>query len=325
MKESNAMPRLVIAGLVAAAVSIAPVQVALPADNSGASVAAAGQNFATVEDAVTALIDAVRSNKPDAIAAVLGPAGEGLVNSGDKVVDATARQRFTEAYDEQHKLVSDKPDRTILDVGKDNWPLPIPIVQTDGRWHFDTAAGAQELIDRRIGRDEIAAIRTSLTYVDAQKAFFTLAQQVEGTGFYAQRLMSSPGRHDGLYWIPEDGEDESPLAPLVAQAQEEGYPGELSAGKPQPYFGYYFRILTGQGPDSPEGAMNYITSDGEMTKGFALIAWPASYGTSGIMTLIVDQDGTVFQKDLGPTTAATAGTIKLFDPDTSWARVDVVN
>jgi hypothetical protein len=325
MKENHAMPRLVLAGLVAAAVSIVPVQVASPANSSGASVAAAGQNFATAEDAMTALIDAVRSNKPDAIAAVLGTGSEGLVNSGDKVVDATTRQRFVEAYDEQHKLVSDTPDRTILDVGKDNWPLPIPIVQTDGRWHFDTAAGAQELIDRRIGRDEIAAIRTSLTYVDAQKAFFALAQQVEGTGFYAQRLVSSPGRHDGLYWIPEDGEDESPLAALVAQAQEEGYPGELSSGKPQPYFGYYFRILTGQGPDSAEGAMNYITSGGEMTKGFALIAWPASYGTSGITTFIVNQDGTVFQKDLGPSTAATVGTIRLFNPDISWARVDVVN
>jgi Protein of unknown function (DUF2950) len=316
------MTRLVLAGLVAAAVLLSHPEPALVADSTDTT---AGKNFATAEDAVTALVDAVRSNKPESILAVLGPGSEGLVNSGDKIVDATTRQRFVEAYDEQHKLVSDTPERTILDVGKDNWPLPIPIVQTDGRWHFDTAAGAQELIDRRIGRDEIAAIRTSLTYVDAQKAFFALAQQVEGTGFYAQRLVSSPGRHDGLYWVSEDGEDESPLAPLVAQAQQEGYPGAQSSGKPQPYFGYYFRILTGQGPDSPGGKLNYITSGGEMTKGFALIAWPASYGTSGIMTFIVNQDGIVFQKDLGSATASVAETIKLFDPDISWARVDVVN
>lgn len=313
------MTRLLLAGLVVSGVLIGHPGRAFPADK------AAGQSFATAEDAVSALIDAVRGNEPQSILAVLGPGSEGLVNSGDKVVDATTRQRFIEAYDEQHKLVSQTPDRTILDVGKDDWPLPIPIVRADGRWHFDSAAGAQELVDRRIGRDEIAAIRTSLTYVDAQKAFFALAQQVEGSGFYAQRLVSSPGRHDGLYWEPEEGEEESPLAPLVAQAQQEGYPGAQSSGKPQPYFGYYFRILTGQGPDSAEGAINYISSDGEMTRGFGLVAWPASYGTSGIMTFVVNKDGIVFQKDLGSGTASDVAAIKLFDPDLSWTRVDVVN
>jgi hypothetical protein len=316
------MTRLFLAGLVVLCVLTAGPEVAVPAD---AQSAAPGQTFASAEDAVTALVDAVRGNKPDAIAAVLGPGSEGLVNSGDKVVDATTRQNFVQAYDEQHKLVSGSADRVTLDVGKDDWPLPIPIVQADGRWHFDSVAGAQELIDRRIGRDEIAAVRTSLTYVDAQKAFFALAQKQEGTGFYAQQLVSSPGRHDGLYWEPDEGEDESPLAPLVAQAQQEGYPGARSSGKPQPYFGYYFRILTAQGDDSPEGAMNYITAAGAMTKGFGLVAWPAVYGTSGIMTFIVNQDGTVFQKDLGSATATAAAAIKDFDPDISWARVDVTN
>jgi hypothetical protein len=137
--------------------------------------------------------------------------------------------------------------------------------------------------------------------------------------------VSSPGRHDGLYWVPEEGEDGSPLAPLVAQAQEEGYPGAQASGKPQAYFGYYFRVLTSQGPNSPGGAMNYIGADGEMTKGFALIAWPASYGASGIMSFVVNQDGIVFQKDLGLETASAAARIKLYDPDLSWTRVDVTN
>jgi hypothetical protein len=286
---------------------------------------APAQSYATAEDAVTALVDAVRSDKSKAILAVLGPGSEKLVNSGDKVVDDTARKKFVTAYDEKHQLTAGAPDRMTLIVGNDNWPLPIPLVQSEGRWHFDSAAGAQELVDRRIGRDEIAAIRTALTYVDAQKAYYEIARQVEGTPFYAQLLVSSPGRHDGLYWVPDEGEDDSPLAPLVAQAQDEGYPGAQASGKPQAYFGYYFRILTGQGPDSPEGAMNYIGADGEMTKGFALIAWPASYGASGIMSFVVNQDGIVFQKDLGPETVSAAARIKLYDPDLSWSRVDVTN
>jgi hypothetical protein len=283
------------------------------------------QTYATAEEAVAALIEAVRSDKSEAIVAVLGPGSEKLVDSGDKVVDDTARKKFVTAYDEKHQLTAAAPDRMTLVVGNDDWPLPIPIVQSDGRWHFDSKAGAQELVDRRIGRDEIAAIRTALTYVDAQKAYYEIARQVEGTPFYAQQLVSSPGRHDGLYWVPDEGEGDSPLAPLVAQAQDEGYPGAQASGKPQAYFGYYFRILTGQGPDSPEGAMNYIGADGEMTKGFALVAWPASYGASGIMSFVVNQDGIVFQKDLGSETAAAAARVKLYDPDLSWSRVDVTN
>ena len=283
------------------------------------------QTYATADEAVTALVDAVRSDKSEAILAVLRPGSEKLVDSGDKVVDDTARKKFVTAYDEKHQVTAAAPDRLTLVVGNDNWPLPIPLVQSDGRWHFDSAAGAQELVDRRIGRDEIAAIRTVLTYVDAQKAYYEIARRVEGRPFYAQWLVSSPGRHDGLYGVSDEGEDDSPLAPLVAQAQDEGYPGAQTSGKPQAYFGYYFRILTGQGPNSPEGAMNYIDSDGEMTKGFALIAWPASYGASGIMSFVVNQDGTVFQKDLRPETASAAARIKLYDPDLSWSRVDVTD
>jgi hypothetical protein len=313
------------AALFTAALFTAALAVTGTAQAAETAAPATGQTFATAEDAVTALINAVRSDKSEAITAVLGPGSESLVNSGDKVVDETARQKFTTSYDAQHQLVADGPDRMTLVVGKDNWPLPIPLVRSDGRWHYDSAAGAQELVDRRIGRDEVAAIRTALTYVDAQKAYYDLAREVEGFPFYAQRLVSSPGRHDGLYWDPEEGNDESPLGPLVDQAKEEGYPGAQASGRPRPYFGYYYRILTGQGPNSPGGAMSYIAGNGEMTKGFGLIAWPVSYGASGIMTFIVNQDGVVFQKDLGPATAAAASRIKLFDPDLSWSRVDVVD
>ena len=311
--------RIALAALAIVAAANGP---ALAADAAPTPV---GQTYPTPEDAVTALVGALRGDKPDAIAAVLGPGSEKLVNSGDPVADEATREKFTAAYDQKHTLTANGADRMTLVVGNDDWPLPIPLVKADGKWHFDSVEGAQELVDRRIGRDEIAAIRTSLTYVDAQKEFFDLARQVEGTPFYAQRLVSSPGRHDGLFWEPEDGETDSPLAPLVAQAQSEGYPGATASGKPQAYFGYYFRILTGQGANTPEGAVNYIGADGEMTKGFALIAWPASYGASGIMSFIVNQDGVVFQKDLGPDTASLAAQTKLYDPDLSWSRVDVTD
>ena len=287
--------------------SAAPPQAAAPAT---------GETFGSAEEAVTTLTDALRAGKADVVQSVLGPGSEKLLGSGDKYSDAAERRRFLGAYDEKHNLVSPEPGHMILQVGNDDWPFPIPLVEAGGRWHFDSQAGAQELVDRRIGRNEIAAIRTSLAYVDAQKAFFSL------TGQYAQHLASSPGKHDGLYWPTAEGEPESPLAPLMAQAQGEGYPGVRISGKPAPYHGYFFRILSGQGTSAADGARNYFS---RMTKEFALVAWPASYGASGIMTFIVNQDGIVFQKDLGPNTAAVAAATKLFDPDLTWARVDVEN
>ena len=276
------------------------------------------QTFGSDQEAVAALVEALRAAKRGMIQGVLGPGSEKLLSSGDKYSDAAERQRFLAAYNENHKLVPAAPGQMILQVGQEDWPFPIPLVQAEGRWHFDSQAGAQELVNRRIGRNEIAAIRTSLAYVDAQNDFFAL------TGQYAQRLAGSPGKHDGLYWPAAEGEAESPLAPLMAQAQDEGYPGERVSGKPMPYNGYFFRTLTGQGTSAAEGARNYL-SGGRMTEGFALIAWPASYGASGIMTFIVNQDGIVFQKDLGPNTAAVAAATKLFDPDLTWARVEVVD
>jgi hypothetical protein len=277
--------------------------------------------FASPDEAVGALIAAVADNNTTELRRIFGPDSESLISSGDPIADQQRRQGFVTAYNEQHKLAAAGDNRMVLDVGKDGWPAPIPLVKEGALWHFDAAAGAQEIIDRRIGRNEIAAIRVALSYADAQKDYFERAKQASGTGEYAQRLISTPNRHDGLYWPVAAGELESPLAPLVDQAIDEGYP---VTGKRIPYQGYYFRVLTGQGPHAPGGAKDYMNG-GKMTGGFALLAWPATYGASGIMTFLVDQDGVVFQKDLGKDTAALAGAIARFDPDISWTRVDVTD
>ncbi len=281
--------------------------------------------FATAEEAVAALLTSLRAGNPSQIIAVLGPGSEALVESGDRYADAEARKHFIESYQQQHKLTATAPDRMTLEVGNDAWPLPTPIVQAGGRWHFDSAAGAQELVNRRIGRNEIAAIRTALAYVDAQALYRVLSGATGGRATYAQRMVSAPGKRDGLYWPGSpDAPDASPLAQVVADARENGYPGTLSAGKQMPYQGYYFRILKAQGRSAPGGPRNYVVN-GRMTDGFGLVAWPATYGASGVMSFVVNQDGTVYQKDLGPETARIAGAMTLFDPDISWARVDITN
>jgi hypothetical protein len=216
------------------------------------------------------------------------------------------------------------PGRAELDVGPNDWPLPIPLVKSDGRWTFDTKSGAQTIVDRRIGRNELFAIRTLLAAVDAQRDYFARAKQANGTGVYATRLVSTQGQRDGLYWPAGEGESESPLGPLIAAARDAGYPGELVGGKPIPYEGYYFRILSRQGANADGGAKSYIQS-GRMTGGFALIAWPAVFKSTGIMSFIVGPDGDVYQNDLGPETARIAREMTTFDPDLSWSRVTVTN
>jgi Protein of unknown function (DUF2950) len=282
----------------------------------------AQETFASPEDALAAFVAAARAHDLGKLRAIFGPAGEKLLSSGDPYADAAQERRFVEGYDQKHALVTLGPGRVEVDVGPDAWPLPIPIVQTGDRWRFDTEDGAQEIVNRRIGRNEFAAIRVSLAYVAAQKDYFARARERTGAGVYAQRLISRKGHHDGLYWPAAEGEEESPLGPLIATASEEGYPGERAGGKPIPYQGYYFRILKAQGPDAPDGAKTYVHS-ARMTGGFALIAWPAGYGASGIMTFQVNQDGIVFQKDLGPNTAKAVVKITRFDPDLTWARVDL--
>jgi hypothetical protein len=278
--------------------------------------------FASPDDATAALLDAMKRGDQKRLLAVLGPGSGALINSGDKIADAANRRKFVENYEAQHKLAEVSPGHDVLDVGVNNWPLPFPVVQVNGRWRFDSRAGAQEIVNRRIGRNEIAAIRVALTYVGAQRDYFERSKQAGGMGEYAQRLISTPGGHDGLYWPAAAGEPESPFGPLVAQAVEEGYPGDIVSGRQIPYQGYNFRILKGQDENAPGGAKSYMAGD-QMTGGFALVSWPASFGVSGVMTFVVDQDGVVFQKDLGKGTAAAAAAMTRFDPDLTWARVDV--
>lgn len=278
--------------------------------------------FKTPEDAVAALVKGLQDDDATAIGGLLGPGKEGLIRSGDKIKDRQEVQSFLDAYADRHVLTDDGVDRRILHVGKNDWSLPIPLVQHGGSWTFDAQAGTQEIIDRRVGHNELEAIRLSLAYGDAQKGYFDLYRQATGAGLYAQRLISTPGNYDGLFWESASGIPESPFAALVATAIDQGYPGQLDAGKPVPYQGYYFRILTAQGPHAPGGAKDYVQGD-KMVDGFGLIAWPTGYGRSGIMTFVLNQDGVVFQKDLGTETAARAAVTKSFDPGIDWARVDV--
>lgn len=284
--------------------------------------APAERSFASPQEAAAALAAATRTHDAAALRAIFGPGNDALLSSGDRYADQEQERRFADAYAAAHTLSPQGAGRMQLIVGENHWPLPIPIVERNGRWMFDTQAGADEIVDRRIGHNELAAIRTCLTYVDAQHDYFERMRQKTGTGVYAERLVSTPGRQDGLYWPEEAGTPESPLGPLVETAQAEGYPGVTAGGRRVPYQGYYFRVLSAQGPDAPGGAKDYIQA-GRMTGGFAMIAWPASYGASGIMTFLVNQDGTVFQKDLGPDTDRIVPRIQRFDPDVSWAVVEV--
>jgi Protein of unknown function (DUF2950) len=282
------------------------------------------RGFASPEEAAAAFVEALRDQKEADLRAILGSDADRVLDSGDKYADQELHQRFVALYDAKHTIHRTSPGRAELDVGPDDWPMPIPFGENDGRWTFDTKAGAQTIVDRRIGRNELSAIRTLLACVDAQHDYFDIAKQAKGSGEYATRLVSAPGRRDGLYWPVAEGETESPLGPLIDSARDAGYPGELVGGKPIPYEGYNFRILKAQGPNGDGGVRSYIRS-GRMIGGFALIAWPAVFEASGIMTFIVGPDGDVYPKDLGPKTASIAVEMTTFDPDLTWSRVAVTN
>jgi hypothetical protein len=275
-------------------------------------------SYASAEEAVTALVEAARSNDPaQAIVSVLGPDGEDIVTSGDPVADEARLAKFVKVFEEGHQVQQEDASRAILLVGQDEFPFPIPLVSENGRWRWDTAQGLDEILTRRIGENELATIEVMLGYVAAQLEY--AEQERDGKGLqYARRLMSRDGRKDGLYWAVAEGEDPSPIGPLVAEAQRKGYSG---SGTGPAYNGYSFRILYGQGKNASDGARDYIVND-RMIGGFALIATPAEYGNSGVMTFIVNQDGDVYEKDLGPNSAERAGRIKLFDPDASWKKVE---
>jgi Protein of unknown function (DUF2950) len=277
-----------------------------------ASAASAQQSYKTAEEAADALVNAARSGDRKAILTVLGRDGADIVSSSDTVADAATRQRFLAAYDAKHQVAMEGDSKAIMVVGNDDFPFPIPLVRRDGTWRFDTAAGREEILYRRIGRNELSAIQACLAYVDAQQEY--AEKGIAGNGVYAQHFVSRPEKKDGLYWPAQSGEDESPLGELVAGAAAEGY---RVGQQPRPYHGYYYRILTRQGPNAPGGALNYLVH-GRMIGGFALVAYPAEYGNSGLMTFLVNHRGIVYQKDLGPRTATIAARMTAFNPDHTW-------
>jgi hypothetical protein len=283
------------------------------------SAASAQKSFKNAEEAVDALVSAVRSDDQKAIVTVLGPDGADIASSGDEVEDAATRKRFTEAFDAKHQINPEGDRKAVLVIGEQDWPFPIPIVRKDGGWRFDTAAGRDELLYRRIGRDELDTVEAMLAYVDAQNEFAEATRASTGTATYAQRIVSQPGKKDGLYWPTEPNENPSPLGELVASATSEGY--RIGGGR-APFHGYYYKILTRQGPAAPGGAYDYVVG-GKMIGGFALVAYPAAYRNSGVMTFVVNHEGTVFEKDLGPHTAEIAEKMTSFNPDDTWGKVTV--
>ena len=277
--------------------------------------ALAQERFKTPDEAVTALIGAVKAVDRAGLTRVLGPGSTEIVSSRDPVADAAARQRVLAAYDAKHQVVMEGADKAALVIGNEDWPFPIPLVRKDGSWRFDTAAGREEILFRRIGRNELSAIQACLAYVDAQQEY--AEKGVAGNGVYAQRIVSQPGKKDGLYWPAQAREDESPLGELAAGAATEGY----RFGQQRiPYHGYYYRVLTRQGPSAPGGALDYVVR-GRMIGGYALVAYPAQYGNSGVMTFVVNHRGTVFEKDLGANTARFVAGMTAFNPDSTWQRV----
>ena len=276
-----------------------------------------GATFASPEAAVAALAGAVNANDREALRGIFGPAADDLLNP-DRVQATNEFNAFTAALNATNRLVSESDARCVLEVGRHSWPFPIPIVrQSDGQWYFDTAAGKEEILNRRIGRNELATLQSVRAYVGVQREYASRDRIGNGVLQYAQKIVSSPGLKDGLYWPTNLDGEISPLGPLVASAQAAGYGGQSADAAPRPFHGYYFKILTRQGKHAPGGKYNYVIN-GNMIGGFALVAWPAEYGNSGIMTFIVNQQGRVFQKDFGSKTGKLAPAMKKYDPDPTW-------
>jgi hypothetical protein len=282
------------------------------------------KTFASPEAAVQALVDALKAGDTKGLSALFGPKGKELVFSGDPVADKFGRERFVELYEQKNKLEEAGPDKFILVVGKGEWPFPVPLVKKKGSWGFDANEGREELIARRIGGNELSVIQVCLAYVDAQREYALKDRDEDRVLSYAQKFASSRGKKDGLYWEVKEGEKPSPLGRLAASAQKQGYSTGKKGAKPAPYHGYYYRILKAQGKDAPGGAYDYVVN-GKMIGGFALVAYPARYGSSGIMTFIVNHDGVVYQKDLGKDTEKAAQAMKLFNPDRTWKKVEKVS
>jgi hypothetical protein len=315
--------RIVMDKTVAAQVVRLALVLGLSAAGCGAAgartAAAAPENFASPQSAVDAFVAAARHDDVPAVLKVLGPQGNYLISSGDVVADRAARERFVARYNARHSIETVTNGKATLVIGTDGWPFAIPIVMLHGHWHFDAAQGMEEILDRRVGHNELSAMDVCRSYVQAQRDYAADMVQEHKPREYAQKFVSSPGQHDGLYWVVQPGENVSPIGMLMARAEAEGYSHANVADTVTraPYHGYYFKLLMRQGAMAPGGARDYVV-DGHVTGGFALLAYPAKYGDSGVMTFIVNQNDIVWQKNLGPDTANVAPAIDTFNPDMSW-------
>ena len=278
------------------------------------------QTFASPGDAVLALYNAVKSNDSQAISAILGSNSGPIIHTGDDVADKKMGADFIRRYEQMHRVVIE-PDQTVtLYIGADNWPMPIPLVKnSNGAWYFDTEAGKQEILYRRIGRNENDAIETLYALVDAQRDYASDIHDGDKTKHYAMKFISDEGKQNGLYWKTSDNENPSPIGPLLVSAVGEGY--AMKQGQQEPFHGYYFRILTKQGAAAKGGARDYVVN-GQLTRGFAFVAYPSEYRNSGVVTFIVSQDGVVYEQDLGPDTGKLAAAMSEYNPDKTWSPSD---
>ncbi len=274
------------------------------------------KTFASADEAGQALFDAVKAGDQKAMAAILGPDANKIITSGDDIEDENSRANFVAKYQEMHRTVLEPDGTTTLYIGAENWPTPIPLINKNGAWYFDSGAATDEILFRRVGQNELSAIQVCRELVAAQKEYFA-KQNSE----YAQRFVSTEGKHDGLYWLGTNNEYESPIGPLVANAGSYGGTAKNLKAGPVPFHGYYFRILTRQGKAASGGEMEYVV-DGRMTKGFAFVAYPAEYRSTGVMTFLVGSDGVVYEKDLGKRTETAALSLKSYDPDKSWTKTE---
>jgi hypothetical protein len=295
------------------ALSIAAVTFVLPVSAQEAK----QKIFGSPEEAMKTLAETVRAADLKGVMAIFGPEGEDIVSSGDEVADKNALDQFVKEYQEKVDFVKEKEDRFSIIIGNDSWPFAVPIVKKGEGWVFDTKSGRKEVLNRRIGRNELNAIQVCRAFVEAQREYASTDRERDGIIQYAQKIWSDPGRRNGLFWEPGEGEPPSPMGPLVADAARAGY--KKKGVKPIPYHGYYFKILKGQGPNGPGGEYHYVIN-GHMVAGFALLAWPAEYGVSGIMAFQVNQNGTVYQKHLGPKTEELVKVMTRYNPDKTWKR-----
>jgi hypothetical protein len=301
--------------------SVALPLIVLCVGGDAAAAAPKQKSFPYPEAAVEALVKATRENDTKELMALFGPDSMPLVSTGDEIEDRQRREQFVTAYDEKNRLEAGPGGKVTLTIGNDDWPFPIPIVKTGNRWRFDTRAGRDEILSREIGENELSAIQVCLAIVDAQRDYADQARDRTGQPEYAQKLESTEGGKDGLYWETAQGGNPSPspLGPLVARTRTEGY-GQ-STGMPAPYHGYLYKILKAQGAAATGGAYDFVVN-GKMIGGFALLAYPASYGLSGVNSFIVSHEGIVYKQDLGKNTAQSAASMTLFNPDKTWKKVE---